>query len=204
MKRHGLILFLVALLVLPIVTIAFTSCAQKEKVAAAAAPAPKADEAEKAFLASLKKKQAEAAVEKKANLAAWLKEMEEKKLASASKAALASRSAFLNEHARFDFDKYFIRVDAAKILRAKAEYLKASAKVTVEIQGHADERGTVDYNLALGDRRAHAAASFLISLGISADRIETVTYGEEKPFDPGHNQSAWAKNRRAQFVIISE
>lgn len=203
MKRHGLIVFLVALFVLPIVSIVFTACAQQEKVAAAA-PAPKADEAEKAMLAQLKKAQAKAAAEKKANLAAWLKEMEEKKLASTRKAALAGRTAFQNENAHFDFDKYFIRVDAAKVIRAKAEYLKARPMVTVEIQGHADERGTVDYNLALGDRRAHAAASFLTSLGISADRIETVTYGEEKPIDPGHNQAAWARNRRAQFMIISE
>ncbi len=202
MKRHGLILFLVALLVLPIVTIAFTSCAQKEKVVAA--PAPKADEADKALLARIKKDADAEKAARKAKMAAWLKEMEEKRVASASKAATAGRTAFLKDHARFDFDKYFIRVDAAKVLRAKAEYLKANSKVTVEIQGHADERGTVDYNLALGDRRAHAAASFLISLGISADRIETVTYGEEKPLDPGHNQTAWAKNRRAQIVIISE
>ena len=204
MKRHGLIVFLVALLVLPIITIAFTSCAQKQEAVKAAAPAPTADEAEKALAAQLKKAAADAEAKRKADLASWQKELAEKRLAAANEAAMAGRSAFENEHVRFDFDKYFIRVDAESVLRSKAEYMKANPKVTVEIQGHADERGTVDYNLALGDRRAHAAASFLISLGISSDRIETVTYGEEKPFDSGHNQIAWAKNRRAQFVIISE
>ncbi|MBW2622141.1 MAG: peptidoglycan-associated lipoprotein Pal [Deltaproteobacteria bacterium] len=205
MKRHGLILFLVALLALPIVTVTFTSCAQQqEAVKKDAAPAPKSDEAEKAMLERLKKERAEADKARKAKMAAWQKEMEVKRLREAKIASKAAKASFHIDHAYFDFDKYFIRSDAEQVLRAKAEYMKANSKTRVEIQGHCDERGTVDYNLALGDRRAHAAASFIISLGINADRIETVTYGEEKPVDKGHNQTAWAKNRRAQFIIISE
>lgn len=204
MKRHGLILFLVALLALPIVTLTFTSCAQQEKATVETAPAPKSDEAEKALIARLKKEQAEATKAREAKMAAWKKEMETKRLMEAKTAAHAAKASFLIDHALFDYDKYNIRADAEQILRGKAEYMKANPDIRVEIQGHCDERGTVDYNLALGDRRAHAAASFLMSLGINADRIETVTYGEEKPIAKDHNETAWAKNRRAQFMIISE
>ncbi|MBW2084748.1 MAG: OmpA family protein, partial [Deltaproteobacteria bacterium] len=85
----------------------------------------------------------------------------------------------------------------------KAEYMTKHSEIIVEIQGHGGERGTRDYNLALGDRRAYAAARYLISRGISSTRIETISYGEERPLNPGHNEEAWAENRRAQFVIIS-
>ena len=74
----------------------------------------------------------------------------------------------------------------------------------VTIEGHADERGTAEYNLALGERRALAARTYLVSLGLSADRLRTVSYGKEFPFDPGHDEAAWAKNRRAQFVLTSK
>jgi peptidoglycan-associated lipoprotein len=73
----------------------------------------------------------------------------------------------------------------------------------ITIEGHADERGTAEYNLALGERRALSARNYLVSLGIPADRLRTVSYGKEFPFDPGHNKEAWAKNRRAHFVVTS-
>jgi len=104
----------------------------------------------------------------------------------------------------FDFDKATIRKDAAEILKRNAEILKKYPKIKILIEGHCDERGTNEYNLALGQRRAEAAKRFLVDLGISPDRIETVSYGEEKPLDPGHDESAWAKNRRAEFVIIEK
>ncbi len=72
------------------------------------------------------------------------------------------------------------------------------------IEGHCDERGTAEYNLALGERRAVAARAYLVSLGIAADRLRTVSYGKEFPFDPGHDERAWAKNRRAHFVITAK
>ena len=74
----------------------------------------------------------------------------------------------------------------------------------IQIEGHCDERGTIEYNLALGERRANSAKNYLISLGISPDRISTISYGEEKPLDPGHNEEAWAKNRRAHTIIPSK
>jgi peptidoglycan-associated lipoprotein len=103
----------------------------------------------------------------------------------------------------FDFDKYDIRPDAARTLDASASWLKANAKVQVLVEGHCDERGTSEYNLALGERRAMAARTYLVSLGIPVDRLKTVSYGKEFPFDPTHNESGWSKNRRAHFVLTS-
>ncbi len=104
----------------------------------------------------------------------------------------------------FDFDKYDIRPQDAEILKQNAEVLKRFPTVKIQIEGHCDERGTEEYNLALGERRANSAKRYLISLGISADRITTISYGEERPLDPAHNEEAWAKNRRAQFVITAK
>ena len=101
----------------------------------------------------------------------------------------------------FDFDSYVLTKDARDILTADAELLlkKFSGKVTVE--GHCDERGSDEYNLALGEKRAKAAMSYLINLGVPADRLSVISYGKEKPLDPGHDEAAWAKNRRAEFVV---
>jgi peptidoglycan-associated lipoprotein len=76
--------------------------------------------------------------------------------------------------------------------------------VKIQIEGHCDERGTIEYNLALGERRANSTKRYLISLGIGDKRISTISYGEEKPLDPGHNEEAWAKNRRAHIIVISK
>jgi peptidoglycan-associated lipoprotein len=96
-------------------------------------------------------------------------------------------------------------IDAAgqQVLNANAEILKKYPTWVITIEGHADERGTAEYNLALGDRRAVSARTYLVSLGIPGDRLRTVSYGKEFPFDPGHTEAAWAKNRRAQFVLTS-
>ncbi len=104
----------------------------------------------------------------------------------------------------FDFDKYNIREDQKPILIKNAEWLKAHPTVKILIEGHCDERGTEEYNLALGEKRAKAVRDFLISLGISPDRIKIVSYGKSRPLDPRHNEEAWAKNRRAEFVIIAK
>jgi peptidoglycan-associated lipoprotein len=104
----------------------------------------------------------------------------------------------------FDFDKYNIRPGDAEILNENAALLKKYPKVKVQIEGHCDERGTVEYNLALGERRANTTKKYLVSLGVSADRISTISYGKERPLDPGHNEEAWAKNRRAHTVILSK
>jgi peptidoglycan-associated lipoprotein len=111
------------------------------------------------------------------------------------------REAFENVDVNFAFDSYVLDARARDILAEKARFLQTQSAVTVLIEGHCDERGTEQYNLALGDRRAHAAKQYLIGLGIAGNRMNTVSYGEERPLDPGHNEEAWAKNRRAHFVI---
>jgi peptidoglycan-associated lipoprotein len=104
----------------------------------------------------------------------------------------------------FNFDKYDIRPEDAAILKENAALLKKFSNVKVQIEGHCDERGTVEYNLALGERRANKTKDYLVSLGISTDRISTISYGKERPLDPGHNEDAWAKNRRAHTIITTK
>jgi peptidoglycan-associated lipoprotein len=100
----------------------------------------------------------------------------------------------------FDFDSYSLTSEAKGTLEANARELKRATAGSLTIEGHCDERGTKAYNLALGEKRANAAKDFLVALGVNASRISTVSYGKERPFDEGHDESAWAKNRRAHFV----
>jgi peptidoglycan-associated lipoprotein len=104
----------------------------------------------------------------------------------------------------FDLDSSELTADAQRALNDNAALLKQYSAWTVTIEGHCDERGTAEYNQALGERRAVTARAYLVSLGISADRLRTVSYGKEFPFDPGHDESAYAKNRRAHFVITAK
>jgi len=101
----------------------------------------------------------------------------------------------------FDFDKANIRPDAQQALSKTAEFLRTHEQVRVLIEGHCDERGSTEYNLALGDRRAQATRQFLISLGVSADRLDTVSWGKERPFCTQSNEECWQQNRRAHFVM---
>lgn len=103
----------------------------------------------------------------------------------------------------FAYDSDALDDAARKTMSENAEVLKKYGTWVITIEGHCDERGTAEYNLALGDRRALAAKNYLVTLGISADRIRTVSYGNEFPFDPGHNEQAWEKNRRAHFMLTS-
>lgn len=107
----------------------------------------------------------------------------------------------IDEDVYFSFDSAVLSGEAQENLRRKAEWLKSHADKTVTIEGHCDERGTNEYNMALGDRRAESAKSFLSTLGIAASRMNTISYGEERPADSGSGESAWSKNRRAHFVV---
>jgi peptidoglycan-associated lipoprotein len=104
----------------------------------------------------------------------------------------------------FDFDRYFIREDAKPVLEENAQWLKKFNTAKILIEGHCDERGTEEYNLALGEKRAKSTLDYLISLGISSDRMEIISYGKSQPLDQGHNEVAWQKNRRSQFMIIAK
>ena len=104
----------------------------------------------------------------------------------------------------FALDQSEVSVEGQQVLNANAEIMKKYPTWVITIEGHADERGTAEYNLALGERRALSARNYLVSLGVPADRLRTVSYGKEFPFDPGQTEEAFAKNRRAHFVVTSK
>ncbi len=101
----------------------------------------------------------------------------------------------------FPFDSSVLSPEANAALKENANYLRDNPTVKVQVEGHCDERGTVEYNLALGERRAKAVSNKLKKLGVAATRLSTISYGKERPMDPGHDEAAWGKNRRASFVI---
>lgn len=103
----------------------------------------------------------------------------------------------------YDFDKYDLTQESIDGLEQNGRWLMANASVKVIIEGHCDERGTDEYNLALGEKRANAARDFLIRFGVESDRLMTASYGESRPFDPGHDEAAWAMNRRAHFRVFA-
>ena len=117
------------------------------------------------------------------------------------RAILAARNMFLSEDIYFEFDKSTLDSMAQDVLSRKADWMRDNPDVVVSVEGHCDERGTNEYNLALGEKRGESAKAFLVDLGIEAYRISTVSYGEERPADTGHNEEAWAKNRRAHCII---
>ena len=119
----------------------------------------------------------------------------------AEMAQMAS-AAFVNEDVHFAFDSSLLDVEAERILEQKAAWLQDNGNASVQIEGHCDERGTSAYNLALGERRANAVQEYLTVLGVDPSRLSTISYGEEQPLDPGHDEAAWSRNRRAHFVIL--
>jgi peptidoglycan-associated lipoprotein len=114
---------------------------------------------------------------------------------------LAAKNRFSNQNIHFDFDSAQLSSMAKLLIKEKAEWLGTNSAVAVVIEGHCDERGTTDYNIALGERRAIAVKNYLVNLGISGSRLTTVSFGEERPLDSGTSEAAYRKNRRAQFVI---
>jgi peptidoglycan-associated lipoprotein len=172
-----------------------TSCAKQqirteEEVApAAAAPAPKVMEPE------APKIDMEAARKAEAERKARLRNME-----MAQKLRDEIRE-FEAEKIYFAFDKAELNMDARSILAKKADWLRKHPEFSLRIEGHCDERGTIEYNLALGERRSNAAWKFLNALGISGSKMSTISYGEENPADPARNSAAWARNRRDEFKL---
>lgn len=154
--------------------------AAKEKAAAEAAVVEKAGLAK----AAAEKAAAEAVVVEKADLVK----------------AAAEKALYELTDIKFDFDNFDLRDEAREVLKKHAAWLTENKDVNLTVEGHCDERGTAEYNLALGERRAKAAAMFLMNMGIDDKRIKTISYGEELPMDPGHDEGAWARNRRAHFV----
>jgi len=116
--------------------------------------------------------------------------------------AAINQAGYLKD-AFFETDKADLRDDTREVLAANAAWLKSHPSVKVTIEGHCDERNTAEYNLALGWRRANAAKDYMVSLGVIADNVATISYGEEKPFTAGHDEVAWSQNRRAHFVVTA-
>ena len=129
------------------------------------------------------------------------KAIREAELAAEQRRKMLAKQQFMNEDVYFEFDSSALLPEAQDVLKRKAEWLRANPDASIIVEGHCDERGTNEYNLALGDRRAESAKGFLADLGISGFRLTTVSYGEERPVDSGSNEESWAKNRRAHFVI---
>jgi peptidoglycan-associated lipoprotein len=124
---------------------------------------------------------------------------------AARKEALAREAARKKpalESIYFEFDQWVIRDDQKEAMLRDAEWLKANPQVKIRLEGNCDERGTAEYNLALGQKRADSAKAFLEGLGISGNRVQTISYGEERPLNGGHNEAAWSKNRRVDFVPV--
>ncbi|NPU85640.1 MAG: peptidoglycan-associated lipoprotein Pal [Syntrophaceae bacterium] len=143
------------------------------------------------------RKAAEAAARERALREEEARRAEQERLAREKAEKLAALFADVN----FDFDKYNIKPDFRDRLNEQAAWLKSNAADMLLVEGHCDERGTAEYNLALGERRANAVMKYLIDLGIDKGRIKTISYGKERPLDPAQTEEAWAKNRRAHFEI---
>ncbi len=127
---------------------------------------------------------------------------ETKKEIPVAPAPAAPAKVAVTKDINFDFDKYNIRPGDADILKANSAWFKENPGKKMRVEGHCDERGTVEYNLALGQKRADAAKAYIVNLGVDGKLIETVSYGKERPVDPGHNEAAWSKNRRAHFLAL--
>ena len=210
MKRSLLWVGLIALVLCLSVTF-LTGCAKKAALKETAVVSPERKPVAKAPAATSKD---DAAARERALREQTLREQaareaaakEAAEMAKKAAAAAAKAAAILKElqipDINFDFDKYNLKPLAQSILKAGAPaYLKYPAYKLV-VEGHCDERGTVEYNLALGEKRAMEAAKYLVDLGIGKERIKTISYGKEMPLDKGKDEAAWAKNRRAHFVIF--
>lgn len=169
---------------------------QKEEMSKAEDKTP-SDEEELRLKAEQEKAEREARLKEEA-----LRIEREREDAARKEARL--RDEFENEDIHFDFDKFFLTDEARMILARKSTWLLDYPDVRIEIEGHCDERGTNEYNLALGENRAKSAMKDLITLGVKADNISTISYGEERPVEPGHDEEAWARNRRTHFRIVSD
>lgn len=169
-----------------------TSCAKK------AVKADTTQEDEAAKLAAEKARQEEIARQLDRQRAIDEENLQKE---AARRKIIAARNLFMSENIYFDFDKYNLKPEAQEVLKTKAEWLRNNSGESIIIEGHCDERGTNEYNLALGDRRAQSAKNFIVDLGIAESRLTTISYGEERPADPRQNEDAWSKNRRDQFVI---
>lgn len=195
----------------------FSGCAEKKAIVKDGAtqeqikaPPPKdtAAEDEAARLArerAVKEREEREKAEREAALRAQAeRERAAREREQAARVQAAAPVSIVAKDINFDFDKYNIRPDAREILKAHAETFLKSPILSVTIEGHCDSRGTAEYNMALGERRARETKKYLVNLGVKDDLLRTISYGEERPLVKEENEQAWAKNRRASFMIITK
>lgn len=188
--------YLVLLIVIPglLVTV---SCAQKTIPSEPAVTPEPAVDTSAADRAAEMERQKRLAEEKRLQEEALM----EARRKAAMREKMEAKSRFLNQDVYFDFDSAALSMEAQSVLRQKAYWLLANQSENALIEGHCDERGTNAYNLALGDRRAVSVKNFLVKLGVAETRLDTVSFGEERPIDTDATEEAWAKNRRAHFSL---
>jgi peptidoglycan-associated lipoprotein len=196
MQKNWTILALTLVLALW-VTFSVSSCAKK-KISSEPATATAQEEAQR--------RAAEEARQRELERQKTLKEedLSDERLSEemAQQKTTSAKSIFENEDVYFEFDSIRLSPQAQEILTKKARWLRANPAAKITIEGHCDERGTNEYNLALGEGRAQSAKAFLVDLGIDSSRLNTISYGEERPIDRAQTEEGWTKNRRAHFVII--
>lgn len=194
MKRKWIILAMLFVIPAMLFTV---SCAKKAVVVEPSTDAAD-DAARQAELDKQKEMERQKQLEEE-RLAA--ERAEQLKVDAMERDVMMAKNRFLNENVYFDFDNANLDYQAQELLKQKAMWLRENPDASVVIEGHCDERGTNAYNLALGERRAESAKTFLVNLGIPGMQLTTISYGEEKPVDMGQSEEAWAKNRRAGFVL---
>ncbi len=194
MKKH----WTVIALVFAVLVIFFATSCTKTKISSEPATMATAEE-EAARKAAEEARQRE--LERQKALAEENLKEESLSATMAADQAQAEKDRFENEDIYFDFDSVQLTPEAQEKLTKKGKWLRENPAATVTIEGHCDNRGTNEYNLALGEGRAQSAKTFLMDLGIDISRLNTLSFGEERPRDPQQTESAWAKNRRAHFVI---
>lgn len=169
--------------------------------------APQVDPAQQAEQARLAedeaRRRAEEEARRRAEEEARLKAEEERRAREAAAAEAARALEIVQALVYFEFDQSTIRADAEETLRSKVGVLRANPDVTLKVEGHADERGSDEYNVALGLRRANAVKTFLVGYGLDPNRFETASQGEERPLDSASDEAAWARNRRAEFQVTA-
>jgi peptidoglycan-associated lipoprotein len=180
----------------------FTGCAEKKAVVKEGAAQDQQIAADKAAKDAAAKAEADRLAREQAEREAaerLAREKAEKEQSAKVEAAATVEEAVKDIY--FDFDKSNIRPDAREILKANADYILKNSTASIIVEGHCDERGTAEYNMALGQRRAQEAKKYLVNLGVKGSAIKTISFGKERPIDPGHDEQAWAKNRRDHFVV---
>ena len=203
MKR-GLVVFCLSVLILALGFLLVTGCSKKVvKEAAEEKPATVQKEAAATPAAAAETEEQRLDREKALKEAALREQQERERLLAAQKEKEAV-AAMRFEDVFFNYDKYDLKPEARETLKKLADYMSANKQSSVLIEGNCDERGTVEYNLALGEKRALSAMKYLVGLGVDKGKIKTISYGKERPLDAGHDEAAWAKNRRDHFVVTAQ